>query len=399
VDTQGSSIAQRSLNRLYFDHQDMDYYFSWIAGRGIFEGSDRDECFRAAENIKDGDPASWQSAWIALARSVEAQAQQLLNTGEREQARKAYLRACTYYRAPLFIMSAKDPRFLDLCQKMRACFQTAAGLFDPPVETIAVPFQGKTLAGYFWKVDDSEEKRPTLIVIGGVETFAEDCYFITGQTGPQRGYNVLTVDLPGQGVNPEQGLHFGAKMEIPVGAVIDYCAGRHEIDAERLAIYGFSWGGHIACKAARYLPQLRAMIANPAMPDVFRATLAQQSGHDRRDPVTRTAFDQIVWRFGLKISFNLRDIAARFAKAYDYLVHGKINPAGISIPALCMAGEGEAGITLQIARDMYAKLPHPQKKLVIFTAEEGGAAHCQVDNLALPNRVMFDWLDEVLTAS
>src|SRR5690606_12923012 len=103
--------------------------------------------------------------------------------------------------------------------------------------------------------------------------------------------------------------------------------------------------------------------------------------------------------FGLKISFNLRDIAARFAKAYDYLVHGKINPAGISIPALCMAGEGEAGITLQIARDMYAKLPHPQKKLVIFTAEEGGAAHCQVDNLALPNRVMFDWLDEVLTAS
>jgi hypothetical protein len=33
--------------------------------------------------------------------------------------------------------------------------------------------------------------------------------------------------------------------------------------------------------------------------------------------------------------------------------------------------------------------------LVIFTAQDGGEAHCQVNNLALPNLVMFDWLEEV----
>lgn len=78
------------------------------------------------------------------------------------------------------------------------------------------------------------------------------------------------------------------------------------------------------------------MIANPAMPDVFRAMLAQQSGHNRSDPISRTAFDQIVWRFGLKISLNPRDIANRFAKAYDNLVHGKVNPAEISCPTHCV---------------------------------------------------------------
>ncbi len=83
------------------------------------------------------------------------------------------------------------------------------------------------------------------------------------------------------------------------------------------------------------------------------------------------------------------------AKAYDYLVYGTSDPRQISCPTLCLAGEGEAPITLQIARECFAQLPHPLKKLVIFTREEGGEAHCQVNNLALPNGVMFDWLDTV----
>jgi hypothetical protein len=33
--------------------------------------------------------------------------------------------------------------------------------------------------------------------------------------------------------------------------------------------------------------------------------------------------------------------------------------------------------------------------MVIFTREQGSEAHCQIDNLALPNQTMFDWLDEI----
>ncbi len=38
-------------------------------------------------------------------------------------------------------------------------------------------------------------------------------------------------------------------------------------------------------------------------------------------------------------------------------------------------GEGEAPITLQIARECFEQLPNPGKKLVIFTKEEGGERH------------------------
>jgi pimeloyl-ACP methyl ester carboxylesterase len=392
--TQDTSIAQRSLQKLHFDHKDMDFYLAWIIGRQTYDGSNQTECMDTATRIKDSDAGSWYAEWSALAARVEAQAEAALAAGDNETARKSFLRACTYHRAPLFIMGQKHPDFYAHWQKMQACFRKAAVLFSPPIETIQVPFQGQLLEGYFWKVDDSEQKRPTLVVVGGVETWAEDCYFMLGQSGAERGYNIITADLSGQGMNPDKGLHFGARMEISARALVDYALSRPEVDPDRLALFGFSWGGHIAFKAARFDPRLKAVIANPAMPDVFRAALAQQKGHNRHDPISRTAFDQIAWRFGLKISFNPRDIAARFAKAYDYLTNGKVDPRQISIPVMCIAGEGEAQITLDIARECHEKLPNPRKKLLIFTREQGGEAHCQVNNLSLPNDAIFDWLDE-----
>lgn len=392
-----TSIAQRSRETLYFKHQDMDYYFSWILGRQIYQGSAAEECYAVAARIVDGDAASWQTEWRGFAERVEEQAQAAHRRGEGDAARAAYLRACTYYRAALFIMRPQTSAFHDTWQKMQACFQRAIDLFDPPIERLQVPFQNHLLPGYLWKVDRSDRQRPTLLVVGGIETFAEDCYFMIGPTGPRRGYNMLTVDLPGQGVTPNQGLFFGARMEIPLKAALDYALSRPEVDADRLAIFGFSWGGHIVFKGGQHDPRIKAMIANPAMPNVFRAVLAQQRGHNRNDPVARIVFDQIVWRMGLRLSLNPRDIARRVAKAYDYLVYGRVDPRTIRCPTLCLAGEGEAPITLRIARECFAQLPHPRKKLVIFTREEGGEAHCQVNNLALPNGVMFDWLDEVFT--
>ena len=393
--TNRTSFAQRSRETVYFQHPDMDYYFSWILGRQIYDGSDRGECLDVASQIVDGDAASWQRAWRTFAEQVEEQARTALRRGDGTSARTAYLRACTYYRASLFLMAPHAAAFHETGHKMQACFHQASGLFDPPIERIEVPFHNQVLPGYVWKTDASTQPRPTLLVFGGIETFAEDCYFMSGPTGPEHGYTVLTADLPGQGVNPDNGLFFGAKMERPVQVVIDYALRRPDVDADRLAIFGFSWGGHIVFKAGQHDRRIKALVANPAMPNVFRAVLAQQKGHNRHDPIARVVFDQIVWRMGLKISLHPRDLARRVAKAYDYLVYGKADPRKIVCPSLCLAGEGEAPITLQIARECVAQLPHPMKKLVIFTKEEGGAAHCQVDNLALPNTVMFDWLDAV----
>ncbi|MEZ4859889.1 MAG: alpha/beta fold hydrolase [Caldilineaceae bacterium] len=392
MEKQQRAIAQRSLQKIHFDHKDMDYYLGWIMGREIYEGSRAAECLAVAERITDGDRQSWQREWLALAQQVEAEAQAALRQGQSELARKRFFCACTYYRAPLFLMRAQDPAFHPTVQQMQGCFQEAAALSRPPIEPIEVNYQNHRLTGYLQKAVADDKPRPTLLVIGGIETFAEDCYFMIGSSGAVHGYNVLTVDLPGQGLTPDQGLYFGARMEQPLSTVIDDALSRPEVDPARLALFGFSWGGHIVFKGGVHDRRIKALIANPAMPNVFRAVLAQQQGHNRHDPLARAAFDQIVWRMGLRISFNPRDIARRFAKAYDYFFYGKADPRQILCPTLMLAGEGEAAVTLQIARECYDQLPNPQKKLVIFTAADGGEAHCQVNNLALPNRVIFAWL-------
>lgn len=399
MNNQNTAFAQRSSEKIHFDHKDMDFYLSWMMGREIYDGADHNELMETAKRIPNADVQAWYTEWSALAQRIEAQAEEALQKGNRESARKLFLRACTYHRGPLFIMGQKHPDFYSHWQRMQACFRKAAALFTPAIEPIRVPFGEQMLEGYFWKVDDSGKKRPTLVVVGGVETWAEDCYFMIGQSGPERGYNVITADLAGQGMNPDKGLHFGARMEVTARALVDYALSRPEVDPDRLALFGFSWGGHIAFKAARFDERLKAMVANPPMPDVFRSVLAQQKGHNRHDPISRTAFDQIVWRFGLKISFNPKDIAARFAKAYDYLTNGKVDVKQIQIPALLMAGEGEAEVTLRIVRECFEQLPNPKKKMIIFTKEQGGEAHCQVNNLALPNTAMFNWLDDVLNHS
>src|SRR5918995_2099886 len=123
---ENTSFAQRSQKKIHFEHKDMDYYLSWILGRDIYEGSDRAECLSTAERITNAASRSWQREWSVLANQVQSQAETALLNEERETARKAFLRACTYHRAPLFVMGRNDPNFYMHWRSMHTCFQKAA---------------------------------------------------------------------------------------------------------------------------------------------------------------------------------------------------------------------------------------------------------------------------------
>lgn len=396
-------VFQRHQQNVYFQNVDMDFYFLWVLAYQSNGGANRGECFDAASRIKDGDPKSWVKVWDEVAKRVETQAAKALEKGHQVSARKSYLRAFTYYRAVVFCLGANDAQYYETWQKLRSCFQKAGTLFVPPIQRIEIPYQGKVLSGYFMRVDDSGEKHPTLIAIGGGEIFAEDLYFLAGMSGVCRGYNVVLVDLPGQGSAVFAGLIMRADTEVPIKAVVDYALNRPDVDANRLALYGISGGSYMAARAVAFEKRIKACIVNSPIFDLYRLLTkdlppillkapafigdAVMKLTSRKNPIARIVMERLCWQAGVN---KLFDFLERTRAA---TLEGVVSE--IACPMLCLVGAAESEEAIAQARQLYDALCIPNKTLRIFMAEEGADAHCQLNNLSLQHQVVFDWLDEV----
>jgi hypothetical protein len=94
----------------------------------------------------------------------------------------------------------QDPsRFTSLWEKHRACWDRAVELFDTPVERTEIPYEGTTLAGYFFKPDSGSGPRPTIILNNGSDGPVSSQWSLGGRAAIARGWNAITFDGPGQG--------------------------------------------------------------------------------------------------------------------------------------------------------------------------------------------------------
>src|SRR5262249_57739998 len=68
----------------------------------------------------------------------------------------------------------------------------------------------------------------------------------------------------------------------------------------------------------------------------------------------------------------------------------------ITCPFLMLHGEGDEQIPLREAQKCFAAVGSRQKTMKIFSREEGGYHHCQIDNQSICSAYMWDWLEQVL---
>ncbi len=394
-------LWQRSNQRIRFRNDDMDFYFAWILAHQREGGSAFGECFYAAAQVRDGDPESWYTAWMEIARRVESQAAQALAGGHRVSAHEAYLRAFTYHQMASIFIRPRDPRLREVWQKAQWCFRQATTQCKPSAEPIEITFEGKFLPGYFLRGNDERREAPTLIMIGGGETCAEELYFWIGPAGIRRKYHILLVDLPGQGRTPFDGLFFRTNTEVPIKAVVDYTLTRPEVDADRLALFGISGGGYMVSRALPFEKRIKACVASAPIVDIYRlvmteipSVLLKTPGFIRdtlaklvglSNPLPGIAIEKLCWQAGVS---TLSEALAMARQARVERIEE------ITCPVLCIVGEGESDAQKAQAREFYNALQSP-KAMREFVAAEGADAHCQINNLSLLQQVVFDWLDEV----
>lgn len=396
VDAQKNEYeAHRQYIKIHFDDDEMDFSLQWILGSISNGGCEIGEALYTISRIEDGKPTSWQQEWEAMAERVRARGDDALAAGHKTSAREAFLKASNYYRTALVSVLPDNPNFKRLGEKCRSSFKMAAKLFNPPVEYLELPFEGTVLPGYFMKVDDSGRKRKTLIMIGGGETFAEELYFYIAAAAIRRGYNFMTVDIPGQGMLPLEGLFFRADSEVPLKTVVDHALSREEVDPERLAMYGISGGGYFVPRAATVDKRIKAVVVNSAVIDEYRLFTGMPNAQATPEKLkTWGAFHKatasvVSWRWGLDPS-DIIGLAEK-NKGWDF------DPSLVTCPALALIGAGE--YTNQEVRrqqrEFIDSVANPNKKLIVTPADEGASSHCIGENRSLMSQVVFNWLDEL----
>jgi pimeloyl-ACP methyl ester carboxylesterase len=381
--TKDRFIARTSYTLGIFRDHETDWVFKRTLEYMSEKAAELGECLSTAHKIEETDIESWIRAWSEVAEKVENLAEESLKKGNNISARESFLRACNYYRTAEYGAPPTHPRFHELWEKSRNCFHRACSLFDPPIQIIEVPFEGRKLPGYFWRPDKTDTKRPTLFAVGGNDSSGEEVAVFAGPAAVRRGYNFFTFEFPG---------HRGAvhlypdcikrpDYEVPFKAAFDFLEKLPGVD-ERIALTGFSFGGYVVSRVAAHDDRVRAVIPNSPIVDPIGMSLAfsgvtykMESVAElldrrplilrlpepwlvklanwklRKSPITRTLREYSSWSSGTLNMGMQAKLEMAVSMADDYNITRDLHK--ITCPALALVSENEGEILLDQAREFH----------------------------------------------
>ncbi|TDZ60832.1 Hydrolyase ccsE [Colletotrichum trifolii] len=271
------------MHKLFPSSTFFDFETIRILGTTVYGGADAAEVLEAVGDIKPNDAASWEKAWAKQAARAEVLAKEAGAHGDRDAARRAYLRAANYTRASgyMYVSSPpppgggtamiQHPGALAVSERMGELFRKALRLVDCPVHELAIPFEGHRLPGYLYLPPEGcripGRKIPVLVNFGGADSCQEELFFMLPSAGYRQGYAVLTFDGPGQGVMLRRhGLVMRPNWEVVservIDHLVDFAAANPglDLDADCISVAGASMGGYYALRAAAD-PRVKACVS------------------------------------------------------------------------------------------------------------------------------------------
>ena len=363
------------------EHFFWSYQFRRALGETQEGGGAVSEVFQAASRMKVGDDDSWHAEWLRVAERNHSRGDAEERAGHIRTAMNCWLRAADYYRSAEFWLLPDDPRRLATFDKCEQASRKWLRYLDPPGEAVEIPYEhGVSLPGYFIKPKNSSSS-PVLISFGGLDSFKDELWFMTGRGAVQRGIAVLMVDGPGQGGTLRRHkVPTRFDYEIPVGKCIDWLLKRSDVDGSRIAVSGSSLGGYYSARAGSREHRLAACISHGAIWDV------EQRFRDRGE--NHALANHMKWVFGAK------SMAEAIEKARPFKLEGVLD--AMRCPYLVLHGGHDVlGVENSKTVYEYAKSKGVKVTLRLTSAEETGAEHCQHDNPTLGQELMIDWLADV----
>jgi dienelactone hydrolase len=233
---------------------------------------------------------------------------------------------------------------------------------------------------------------PAMVFFDGFDVTKELQYGYGVADLAARGVGCLIVDAPGNGESVRfRNLPLIAETERYATPVFDYLAGRPEFDEKRIGVMALSLGGYYAPRAASLEQRFACCVAWGAQWD-YHAIWAKRLEELDSGKVLALSVppEHLQWVLGVP------DRASALKKLEGFRLDGIVQK--MTCPFLLVHGAGDEQIPLSIAERLYAAVGSKQKALKVFTREEGGFHHCQVDNVTIGVHYMWDWIADVLNA-
>src|SRR5580698_137178 len=248
-------------------------------------GQNPDDLREAFASIKTRDRDEWAAAFIAVGDKWMAEAKSL-EKSDPVKANADYIRAWRVYsfgRWPVPSSLGKQRAY----EKALEAFRAHTKFWDPPMEVVHIPFEGKEIIGYVRLPKSAPGPVPLVIAVNGLDSRKEDLTESFGAILPF-GIGFLAVDGPGTGQAP---IKVSETSERMLSKVLDYAQSRPEIDKNRIALHGVSWGAYWATKMAIVeRARLKAVsVQSPPIHDMFQREFLMNSLLGNREYL----FDQV----------------------------------------------------------------------------------------------------------
>jgi esterase FrsA len=207
-------------------------------------GLDPGDVREAFNSIHTRDKDEWAEAFMRVADRYMNEARSFEKT-DPTKANADYVRAWRLYsfgRWPIPASPGKQRSY----EKAIEAFRAHAKFWDPPLEIVKIPFEEKEIIGYLRLPKNAKGPVPLVLAVNGLDSRKEDLAESFSAILPF-GVGYLAVDGPGTGQNP---IKVSENAERMLSRVLDYVATRSEIDKNRVAMHGVSWGAYWATKMA-----------------------------------------------------------------------------------------------------------------------------------------------------
>jgi dienelactone hydrolase len=343
---------------------------------------------RIAERLQSrgaADPDAWWQEWCAAAEKNEKLADAAAGRGRDATAGNYYLRAGNYYYAGERFIPLGE-RKLEVYKKALRCYQEGLKRRYRNIEFVEVPYEGKSLPAYFMRSPRAKGRAPTVVLFDGMDNCKEMSVLFAGLEFARRGFHTLAIDGPGQGETLRlRKIYARHDYEVPGTAAYEYVAQRPDVDPAKVVIMGYSFGGYYAPRVAAFEKRYAACVCLGALHwdlHAWQKKIREQLAADPKKSAQSNF--QFQWILGLN------DSEAALERAKQFSLAGVAEK--ISCPVLITHGQNDRVVPVEAAHKLHAALTTPKKTLKIFTAEEGGAEHCQVDDRQLGIDYIADWI-------